>query len=112
VSPTSGFRSAEFDDRAATATFDALERSILLAVSQEEYEVAAEYADALLYLSDQLEEFHKQHRDRSDRLADKRAGYELFEREFCTALAEVASWAEQNDHPVSERFDANWGEIR
>jgi hypothetical protein len=42
--------SAEFDDRAATATFDALERSILLAVSQE-YEVAAEYAETLLYKS-------------------------------------------------------------
>ena len=101
---TSGTRSAEFDQRGAYLTFDALEKVIIQAVADGELEVAAEYVDQLFLLADQLDEFHEEFRSESERLADRDTEISNEEDALGEAIATVARWAIANEHPAAEWF--------
>lgn len=101
----SGTQVAQFDQRAAFLVFDALEKVIVRAVAEEEFEVAAEYVDALFLLADQLDEFHSEFCRESAHLAERDAEIEREQEAIETAICGVASWAQTNDHPVIEWFE-------
>ena len=101
---TSRTRSADFDQRGAYLTFDALEKVIIQAVASEEFEVAAEYVDQLFVLADQLDEYHEEYRGESERLAARDADIDREEDALEVAIGAVATWATKNDHLVAEWF--------
>jgi len=104
----SGTRSADFDLRGASLTFDALEKVVVQSVAEEEFEVAAEYLDQLFLLADQLDDYHEKYRAESERLAERDAQIDREEEAIQDAMWLVVEWAEENDHPVVGWFD--WDE--
>jgi len=98
-------RGAEFDQRGAYLTFDALEKIVIQAVASEELDVAAEYADQLLLLADQLDEYHEEFRAESERLAERDSDIDHEEEAIRTAIEVIAEWSIENDHPVAEWFE-------
>lgn len=101
---THSTREADFDHKAACFTFDALEKVIIQAVAADELDVAAEYVDTLFILADQLDEFHEEYRNESERLADRDADISHEEDVLEESIAAVAHWAIANEHSVSEWF--------
>jgi chemotaxis response regulator CheB len=98
-------RGAEFDQRGAYLTFDALEKAVIHAVASEELDVAAEYADQLLLLADQLDEYHEEYRAESERLAERDSDINHEEEALEVSMDIVAEWSIENDHPVAEWFE-------
>ena len=100
-----GARAADFDQRGAYLTFDALEKVIVQSVASGELDVAAEYVDQLFLLADQLDEYHEEYRAEADRLASHDAAIEREEESVERAISIVASWARKTDHPAREWFN-------
>jgi chemotaxis response regulator CheB len=98
-------RLADFDQRGAYLTFDALEKAVIQAVASEELDVAAEYADQLLLLADQLDEYHEEYRSESERLAERDSSIDREEEALRVSMEIVAEWSVENDHPVAEWFE-------
>ena len=103
--PGDGTRSAEFDHRMASLTFDALEKIIIQATRAGEIDVAAEYLDALFLLSQQLDEFHEEYRSESKRLAERNVEIYDEENALQRSIIQIRQWAIQTDHPVAEWFN-------
>lgn len=81
----SGLPSADFDQRGAYLTFDALEKAIILAA--------------------QLEEYHEEYCGESARLAERDAEIGREAAAVEAAIGGVESWAVRNDHPVQQWFE-------
>lgn len=92
VDTPSRTRSADFDQRLAFLTFDALEKVIILAVADGELEVAAEYTDSLFLLADQLDEYHEEFRSEARRLSSCDTEIERQEHSIREALEVVEQW--------------------
>lgn len=84
----SGTYSADFDQRGAFLTFDALEKAIIHAVADGELEVAAEYVDQLFLLAEQLDEYHEEYRHEAERLAAEDLDIQREERAIEIAVSE------------------------
>jgi hypothetical protein len=105
----SGLASADFDQRGAYLTFDALEKVIIQAVADGAFEIAAEYVDQLFILAAQLEECHEAYRGESARLAERDAEIGREAAAVEAAIGGVESWAVRNDHPVQQWFEGGDG---
>ena len=78
-----GTRVAEFDQRGAYLTFDALEKFVIQAVASKELDIAAEYAD-------QLDEYHEEFRAESERLAERDSDIDHEEGAIRTSIEVIA----------------------
>lgn len=85
-------------------TFDALEKVIILAVAKGDLEIAAEYTDSLFLLADQLDEFHVEFRNESQRLSYRDAEIERQDDSIHEAVNAVVRWGLDHDHSVADWF--------
>ena len=96
--PLGDVRPALFDKRAAFLTMDALERQVYHAVMSDEFEVAAEFAEALFMLHSYLPEW-------TDEYHSVSTEFEIEEEAIGTCMEAVYEWAVENDHSAREWFE-------
>lgn len=97
-------RPARFDKRASFLTMDALERQVVAAVRAEEFEVAAEVAEALFLLQAELPEW-------TDDYHSVSTEFEVEEEQIGDAMEEVYEWTVENDHKAREWFEDTGEEV-
>lgn len=93
-------RRARFDKRAAFLTLDALERMVVTAVAADEFEVAAETAEALFLLQSELPDWTDEYFQISEE-----SEFEVEEQAVADAMVAVYEWTVENDHKARAWFE-------